>query len=106
VGCHSFASLGFNVARQFERTVFFPVQTGQPLPDVLLAILASHSWSLPFSHFHHTFIPEFIVNSSGFKIPFLVGCHSFASLGFLISRDISFGSFSHPQLYYTTIWIY
>ena len=56
---------------------------GQPLCwTVLLLGAASHSWSGPCSHFHHTFRPDPATTWSGVRSLFLVGCHSLAISGY------------------------
>ena len=87
VGCHCFANSGFKIARQFDLTTVYPLQIEHPFPLFLPLILASHSWSLPLSQFHHTFLFELLATSCGVNSPFLVGCHSFANSGFKVARQ-------------------
>nr|WP_257131487.1 hypothetical protein [Bacillus thuringiensis] len=55
----------------------------------LWLIVASHSWSSPFEHFHHTFIFALLVTSYGISVPFFVGCHSLATLGSTYASELS-----------------
>ena len=60
--------------------------TGHPRPLFRLAITACHS--CPLLHFHHTLLPLFSVTSDAVKSPFLVECHSFASLGLIVAKSL------------------
>jgi len=61
---------------------FLPAQYGQPVPlPVRLLGGATHSWSGPLSHVHHTFLEDPATTWSGVRSPFLVGCHYAAISG-------------------------
>ena len=55
------------------------------MPSLLPFILASHSW--PMEQIHHVFLFEPGVKSLGVKEPFLVGCHSAASVGLILANE-------------------
>ena len=63
------------------------LQNGQPVPRVLSFTTAFHS--CPRLHLHQTFLLLPGVTWSGVKSPFLVGCHSSISSGFLTARSWS-----------------
>ena len=79
VGCHSFAIFGNKNFKLFSLLTFWPEQKGQFIPLVLLEMTDFHSW--PPIHFHQTFLGVPLVTSSGLRLLFLVGCHSFAISG-------------------------
>ena len=87
LGCHSFAKLG--------NRNFILKQPGQILPFFLLTIVDSHS--CPLEHNHQTRWPDDFVTSSGFKFPFLLGCHSFAKFGNENLKLFSFVTFCPEQ---------
>ena len=77
----------------FQRA--FPDKKGHPSPDNLSASLAFHSklkcflvTGSSYGRYHHTFFSAPIVTSSGVKLPFFVGCHSFANSGFVVARSL------------------
>ena len=80
-GCHCFAISGNIVFK--SRSPFgapLPLQMGQPVsPDVLLLILACHSW--PSLQSHQALLLLWGNTISGVVFPFSEGCHSVAILG-------------------------
>ena len=94
VGCHSFAIWGNKNFKLFSLLTFFPEQYGQLVffPAVLCVIDTFHSW--PLEHNHQIYFLEPFVTSSGFRFPFLFGCHSFAKLG-----NKNFKLFSLPTFF-------
>lgn len=86
-GCHSLARCGFTVERQVSGVTTRPQQKGHPLPVVLWSILACQL--CPLTQTHQIFLSDPGVTSLGVKLPFLVGCHSLARLGFTFARQLS-----------------
>src|SRR5215213_2041034 len=81
---------GNRVARELVYEAFLPAQYGQPVGLRLLVrspTTASHSWSGPSKHSHHTFFPEAATTPSGVRFPFFVGCHCLASSGYRLARE-------------------
>ena len=76
---------------------FTLAQKGHPLPRSLLSIVASHS--CPHSPNHQTFFPECGLTISGVRVPFLVGCHSLASIGLMEAKSVSPVIASLPRQY-------
>ena len=59
---------------------------GHPLPSVRLDIEASHSW--PFSHIHQAFLLDLDATILGVNSQVFVGCHSFATSGYFVSKSL------------------
>ena len=97
VGCHCFASSGFTVCKSLNPyNTVFPAKYGQPLLLLRLETLAFHSnlkcfcvFGSLYNNSHHAFLFELTVPSVGFKFPFLVGCHCFASSGFNVCKSLN-----------------
>src|SRR5262249_16466499 len=76
VGCNSAAISGKSVASELVTETCFPGEDGQHEPILVrLVIVACHSWSGPFGHFHQTFKCDPTATLSGVVSPFFVGCH-------------------------------
>jgi hypothetical protein len=74
--CHRRARRGNSRASDRSELACWPAQKGQPVFKLVRElILASHTWSRPFGHFHQTFRREPAVTSLGRSSPFFVGCH-------------------------------
>ena len=107
IGCHCFASSGFIVCRSLKPGhTACPLINGQPYPLLRLLTVSCHSKSKCFpvlmssyGNNHHTFWPEFTITSDGFKLPFLTGCHCFASSGFTVCKSLNPGQIALPVKY-------
>ena len=87
VGCHSEASFGFMVCKSLNPVrIALLEQYGQLFPLALLEICACHS--CPHLPNHQTFLLERAETIVGLRLPFLVGCHSEASLGFIVCKSL------------------
>ena len=77
-----------DAAIEFVTDALRPLQAGQPSPcPVRLLMVACHSWSGPFGHFHHTFLELREVTPAGVKSPFFVGCHCSAISGYRLAKE-------------------
>ena len=56
---------------------------GSDLVSYINSVFASS-----YDNNHHTFFLEYAVTSAGFKFPFFVGCHCFASSGFTVCKSL------------------
>jgi hypothetical protein len=98
VGCHSAATIGKRVARELVMDALRPKQQGQPLPPrVRLLSDAGHSWSRPLGQSHQTDLLDPATTCSGFRLPFLVGCHSRARYGKRAASELVTEAFFPPQ---------
>ena len=69
-------------------TTRFAQQQGHWLPFALRLMDACHLCP-HLEHFHQYFLLLLGRISLGVKLPFLVGCHSFASLGYKVSKSFT-----------------
>jgi hypothetical protein len=100
VGCHCAATLGNREARELLIETFRPRQNGQPAGWALLVralIVACHSWSACFEHFHHTFLLLPGLTLSGVRLPFLDECHSATSSGNNDAKELLIETFCPAQ---------
>ena len=76
------------MAKQFDGTALWPEQAGHPCSlKALFLILAVQIWSSSSGHFQTIFLWLPAVKPSGLRSPFLLGCHSLTSSGWVSASD-------------------
>lgn len=71
-----------------NETLLASLHFGQLLPFNLVLLFIEASHSCPFLHCHQTCLIEPATTSVGFKLPFLVGCHSFVISGCVVAKSL------------------
>ena len=71
-------------------------QKGHPLPCLVLLVSdACHVW--PWTHWNQYFLVETATTSAGVSVPLADGCHSWATLGALVWRELVTETFRPAQ---------